>query len=212
MNTTTRSHADVLGLPVLSWTYQDKTRYEGEPDTPGMTTLTVSLLHPGMAGLKAELHTVAPANTPIPAADPRVVVTQSTKDEARAYGHPYPTGIWRLDLPGTNPTWHRTKGDATATGLRRIAITDWHTTPAPDAAGSPADDAPVTVCETCEDYVEDPRLRPTRNGDDDEYGHGWVHIENDSSYCPGQGDDDTGDYASPRHTTIGDAFPDGLPD
>ena len=75
-----------------------------------------------------------------------------------------------------------------------------------------SDDAPVTVCETCEDYVEDPRLRPTSKGDDDEYDHGWVHIENDSSYCPGQGDDDTGDYASPRHTTIGDAFPDGLPD
>ena len=127
------------------------------------------------------------------------------------------------------PTPTGTKKTTSGTAPASTAETPCAPTPAKDLTGSTrCDDTnpahthhiprgfrrhpSVTVCETCEDYVEDPRLRPTSKGDDDEYDHGWVHIENDSSYCPGQGDDDTGDYASPRHTTIGDAFPDGLPD
>lgn len=124
---TTRTATDLIGQPVLSWTYSDINRYEGAPDHPGMTSLRISLRHPAtMAGLTADLHRVAPATTPIPTADPRVRVTKSTKDEARAHHVTYPDGIWRLDLPGTNPTWHRTKRDATTTGLRRLAILDWH--------------------------------------------------------------------------------------
>jgi hypothetical protein len=70
---------------------------------------------------------------------------------------------------------------------------------------------PVTVCATCEDYVDDPRLRPATPADDDPLELGWVHIENGEGRCPGQGDDDTDDYAEPRETTMDDAFPEGLP-
>ena len=73
------------------------------------------------------------------------------------------------------------------------------------------DPTPVVVCETCEDYVDDPRLRETAEGDEDVYGAGWVHMSTGSSRCPGQEDDDTGDHASPYHTTVGEAFPDGTP-
>ena len=129
MDTTTqRTATDLIGQPVISWTYTDVNRYEGESDHPGMTSLRISLLHPGsLTGLTADLHSVAPAATPIPVADERVRVTKSSKDEARAHGVAYPSGPWRLDLPAQNPSWHRTKRDATTTGLRRVAIIDWHT-------------------------------------------------------------------------------------
>ena len=73
------------------------------------------------------------------------------------------------------------------------------------------DPTPVVVCATCEDYVDDPRLRETAEGDEDTHGEGWVHTYTGSSRCPGQEDDDTDDHAEPRHTTIGEAFPDGTP-
>jgi hypothetical protein len=43
-------------------------------------------------------------------------------------------GNWRLDLPGQASSWHRTKRDGTAAGLRRLAILDWHAAQA--AAGA----------------------------------------------------------------------------
>jgi len=36
-------------------------------------------------------------------------------------------------LPGQQPSWHRTKRDGTATGLRQLAILDWHAAPAAPA-------------------------------------------------------------------------------
>lgn len=45
------------------------------------------------------------------------------------------------------------------------------------------------LCATCYDYVDDSQV-VLRKG-------GWVHAKTDSAYCPGQEDDDTGDYAEP---------------
>lgn len=48
---------------------------------------------------------------------------------------------------------------------------------------------PLLVCGTCEDYVDDARIKP--------HGPGWRHVTNNSVRCPGQGDDDTDDRATP---------------
>lgn len=45
------------------------------------------------------------------------------------------------------------------------------------------------LCATCYDYVEDCKVVLV-DGE-------WIHIENESARCPGQGDDDTDDTAVP---------------
>jgi hypothetical protein len=109
--------------------YDDKPMlYGGNEDGP-FTTLSFKALGGGTPERKCDPGQVAPASTPIPAADPRVSVAKRRRDEA-----PQPGYIWALSLPGAErPTWHKTKRHAVATSLRRLAILDWHAARAAEA-------------------------------------------------------------------------------
>lgn len=127
MTTTAPITAESLtGQTVISWSTDTHYRYAGEGDRRGMNRVTFRIGVGGLSDLQAAFDRVAPADTVIPAKDERVVVVKSTTAEARAAGDSYPSGPWRLDLPGVRATWHKTKRDATAAGLRRMAILDFH--------------------------------------------------------------------------------------
>lgn len=111
------------GTRVITWYDDQPVEYGGPADGGPWTTLSFALLAGGLPVRRCEPQWVAPADTMIPAHDARVTVEKRTRAEM-PYGEP---GVWRLTLPGaTAPTWHRTKRDATATGLRRVTILDWH--------------------------------------------------------------------------------------
>jgi hypothetical protein len=107
---------------VISW-YDDKpVAYGGDTDN-GFAELSFGLLSGGPPVRKCPPGQVAPADVPIPDRDPRVSVTKRTRADM-PYGA---AGIWQLTLPGRqHGSWHRTKRDATAAGLRQVAILDWH--------------------------------------------------------------------------------------
>jgi hypothetical protein len=108
---------------VINWYDANLVAYGGEPDDSRFTELSFGLFQGGRPVLKCPPDRVAPAGTPIPDRDDRVSVTKRTRAEM-PYGEP---GIWYLSLPGVeHGSWHRTKRDATATGLRQVAILDWH--------------------------------------------------------------------------------------
>jgi hypothetical protein len=121
------------GQLVITWDDDKPREYGGPSDHPGLTELSFSLLDRHTPVIKCDPQRVAPAGTPIPAKDARVTVEQRHRSE-RPYGAP---GNWRLTLPGQPPSWHKTKRDGTAAGLRRVAILDWHASQAVDA--TPAD-------------------------------------------------------------------------
>ncbi|MEN3308850.1 MAG: hypothetical protein V7603_5052 [Micromonosporaceae bacterium] len=113
-----------VGDRVISW-YDDEPVEYGGPDSErgGWSTLSFAPMATGLPVRKCDLDRVAPADTPVSATDSRVSVEKRPRSEM-PYGQP---GVWRLTLPGVaHPSWHRTKRDATATGLRRLAILDWH--------------------------------------------------------------------------------------
>jgi hypothetical protein len=110
----------VVGDMVISW-WDDKPVEYGGPDD-GLPALTFGLFSGRPPVRTCDLKRVAPADTPIPAQDARVTVTRRPASE-KPHGA---DGTWRLDLPGHRPSWHRTKRDGTTTGLRQLAIIDWH--------------------------------------------------------------------------------------
>ncbi len=95
-------------------------RYDGPADGP-FTQVAMALGSAGPHGLTCDPALVAPADTPIPARDDRVVATR----RERGY---YPThrGTWQLAVAGRERGFFGTKRDATAAGLRTVAILDWH--------------------------------------------------------------------------------------
>jgi hypothetical protein len=77
-------------------------------------------------GLKCRPEHVAPADTPIPDKDDRVVAVKRDRGQ-------YPThkGPWLLIVADKPRDHFRTKRDATKAGLRTVAIIDWHATQQP---------------------------------------------------------------------------------
>ena len=118
-----------IGQLVITWDDDEPREYGGPSDHPGLTEVSFSLTDRRIPVVKCDPQRVAPADTPIPARDARVTVEQRHRSE-RPYGAP---GNWRLTLPGQLPSWHKTKRDATAAGLRQVAIIDWHARQAADA-------------------------------------------------------------------------------
>jgi hypothetical protein len=111
-----------VGDLVITWYDDEPVLYGGDAEG-AYSTLTFGLLDDRLPERKCDPRQVAPADVAIPAQDPRVEVVRGTRAE-KPYGAP---GIWKLTVPGQEqPTWHRTKREATATGLRRVAIFDWH--------------------------------------------------------------------------------------
>jgi len=115
--------AVAIGDLVISWDDDEAVEYGGPADTPGRSTLSVQLLAKTRPTRKCDPEHVAPATVAIPERDARVNVAKRPREEMPNYA----AGPWKLSLPGVAwPSWHRTKRDATATGLRRLAIMDWH--------------------------------------------------------------------------------------
>jgi hypothetical protein len=117
-----QGHPIAEGDLVITWYDDEPVRYGGPGDGGPFTTLTFGVLDGRTPVRTCGPELVAPASTPIPALDARVAVINRPRSE-RPYGA---AGTWRLTLPGQPPSWHRTKRDGTATGLRQVAILDWH--------------------------------------------------------------------------------------
>jgi hypothetical protein len=110
-----------LGDLVISWHTDSPMQYDGPCHGP---SFEVIFQFGGSAHqLKCAPEDVAPADVPVPEKDERVQVAKRARAEM-PYGVP---GPWKLTVGGTGRTsWHETKRDATASGLRRVAILDWH--------------------------------------------------------------------------------------
>lgn len=134
-----RAGTIAIGQLVITWDDDEPREYGGPSDRPGLAEVSFGLLDRRTPVIKCDPQRIAPADTPIPARDARVTVEQRHRSE-RPYGA---AGNWRLTLPGQLPSWHKTKRDGTAAGLRRVAILDWHARQAADA--TPADATPADV-------------------------------------------------------------------
>lgn len=117
-------HPINVGDQVISWYDDQPVQYGGpDPDRAAFSTLTFSIGTGDLPIRRCDAERVAPADVPVPAQDARVSVVKVSKADT-PYGV---AGSWRLTLPGVeHPSWHRIKRDAVATGLRRLAILDWH--------------------------------------------------------------------------------------
>jgi len=114
--------AIAIGELAISWNHDRPMQYGGPGDGP-YEEVSFGLADKSAPTLRCELRHVAPAGTPIPAQDARVTVSKRTREEKPEHA----PGAWRLTLPGVpRPSWHPTKREATATGLRQLAILDWH--------------------------------------------------------------------------------------
>lgn len=115
--------ADLIGLPVLSWSKGSDRAYiwGGPPERDGWDTTAYS---GGTPVITTSYDRVAPSDTPIPAKDPRVTVEKLPKKRDYQDAGPW---LLRIDgVDGSKWTAWRTKKDALTDGLRRVAILDWH--------------------------------------------------------------------------------------
>ena len=98
--------------------------YQGPTTSNAYAEVTVAVGAGAHHGLKCDPGKVAPADTPIPATDNRVVVTKQQPGS-------YPTheGPWLLTVDGAARDFFPTKRAGTAAGLRTVAILDWHAGP-----------------------------------------------------------------------------------
>lgn len=114
--------ATAIGELVICWDHDRPMQYGGPSDGP-WDTVSIEALSKTAPVIRCDFRHVAPADTPIPAQDTRVTVVKRPRDEM-PYGA---AGPWKLTLPGvTRPSWHRTKREGTAAGLRQLAILGWH--------------------------------------------------------------------------------------
>lgn len=103
--------------------------YKGEPDDPRFVRIGFSMGHGGHPNLRASFESVAPADIEIPAKSDRVSII---KHDRKPF--PWVPGRWQLEVDGERYGFHKTKRDATAEGLRRVAIMDWHAAQEQEAA------------------------------------------------------------------------------
>lgn len=127
-----------VGDLVISCHTEDPAEYGGPSDN-GFIELIVSFGGPAHV-LKCDPKDVAPADVPIPEKDGRVQAVKRPRAEV-PYAQP---GPWRLTIAGADRvSWHKTKRDATATGLRQVAIIDWHARQAAAPSGGECTEAGV---------------------------------------------------------------------
>lgn len=112
----------LIGQPVITWGMAGTYAYGGPSPDPGSEQTHFSFA--GVNGLNEHFcdpDRVAPADLPLPDADPRLAaaITKHPRKPAA-----WLAGPWELALPGGR-SFHKTKREATETGLRRLAIADW---------------------------------------------------------------------------------------
>lgn len=119
------TQTDLIGQPVITWSGGGVYAYGGPSDHPSMERTAFHLGTGGLPTHYTDFARVAPADTPVPEADPRVrnsIVKHPKRPQ------PHLAGPWELRLPDGPgfPSFHKTKRDAEETGRRRMAIVDWH--------------------------------------------------------------------------------------
>lgn len=112
---------DLIGREVITTGQGGVFTYKGESDNPLFVRIGFALGVGEHPNLWASFEGVAPADIEIPAKDARVNVI---KHEKKPF--PWAAGRWELEVDGQRCGFHKTKRDATAEGLRRVAIMDWH--------------------------------------------------------------------------------------
>lgn len=109
-----------VGAMVLSWDLDEPVEYGG-PDPAGASLIYVVGRGKGGMTVLCKPEMVAPAGIPLAhPSDPRIDVYKGR----RPWTHL--PGDWGSGLPGRAATWHKTKREATAAAVRRLAILDWH--------------------------------------------------------------------------------------
>jgi len=116
--------AITAGDKVINWYDDAIVSYGGPSRDDTFTTLTFGMLDGRAPTLACEIEHVAPADTEIPTADARLAVQKQPRS-TMPYGV---AGPWLLETPLSEAgrvfrSWHRTKRDATAMGLRRCPFT-----------------------------------------------------------------------------------------
>ena len=124
---TPRPVRDIPVGTLVIYTQEDSTyEYGGDADR-GFDTVSYPLAATsGVPLLRCQPADVAPADTLIPLDDERVSVEKVPRGR-----YPSWQGPWLLRVAGQRRSFHRTKRDATAAGLRIVAILDWHAGPTP---------------------------------------------------------------------------------
>lgn len=109
-----------VGALVISWDNEKPVEYGG-PDPHGSSLVYVIGRGQGGMTVLCPPNRVAPANTTLThPSDPRIDVFKGKRPA------PFFHGDWCLSLPGLKTTWHKTKREAMAAAVRRLAILDWH--------------------------------------------------------------------------------------
>ncbi|MGO2778232.1 hypothetical protein [Glutamicibacter arilaitensis] len=94
--------------------------YDGPADSPGWNRITLNM-GGGLMKAQADFDAVAPATVEIPLKDERVTTVKHEKKP-----QPWLAGVWQLRINDISYGFFKTKKAATAEGLRRLAIMDWH--------------------------------------------------------------------------------------
>ncbi len=122
-------YAVLVGQPAISWGSERPYVYGGKPDHEGMGSIEIGVGRRMATVIRTDPARVAPADTPVPAKDPRVTVVKVAKERVPSYYRATKAGKWRLTLPGVErDDYFDTKKEATAAGLRRLAILDYQAT------------------------------------------------------------------------------------
>lgn len=118
-----------IGTEVVYAGHEGVYRYDGLASHGAFEEIAFSFGDRGPHGLRCDPDRVAPKDAPIPERDNRVTAIKRVKGE-----YPNHLGPWQLVVGSHQHGFHKTKRDATAAGLRTVAIDDWHASaPEPSA-------------------------------------------------------------------------------
>lgn len=115
----------LIGKTVIHYSGDTRYIYEGEHDIPGVTGTRWNLRdNQELPAIRADLNSVAPASLVIPEKnDGRLEVVKRDPSELE---HGKRGRAWQARIDDRWVSNFKTKRDAMATGLRRLAILDWH--------------------------------------------------------------------------------------
>lgn len=111
---------DLIGTEVIMAGSDSTYIYEGPANSPGWNRITLNM-GGGPMKAQADFDAVAPATVEISTKDERVT---TVKHEKKPY--PHANGVWQLKINDISYGFFKTKKAATAEGLHRLAIMDWH--------------------------------------------------------------------------------------
>lgn len=120
-----------IGDTVITWNDSEPRIYGGPSDDPAFESTKFDMRYGGTPTILCSAERVAPATVTIPDSDARVTTVKHARKLASHH-----SGPWELQLPGiatSDSSFFKTKRDAVAAGLRRLAILDFHANQTTDA-------------------------------------------------------------------------------